>query len=176
MQSNKIGIRIIMIVVAIMSSYSCAQEPIRNLKCEVDNEALRSMPYGVVSFTLANGEKMDVEVKLADNVRTRAAGFQRVCASTVSSTPILFIFEAELVPSFHMRNVVTPLDIAFIAKDGSVDSIHAMKTYVLGSTKRPLYSSKGPIIAALEVEPGFYSRKGIDQSTHVTWRRAVGRD
>ena len=128
------------------------------------------MPKGEVTLVNANGEQLEFQVKLATTVRTRAAGFQKVCASTVLKTPILFIFETELVPSFHMRNVVTPLDIAFITKDGRIDTIHTMNTYVMGSNKRPLYSPTGPVIAALEVSPGFYAKHGVTVSTLMKWR------
>ena len=158
---------------AMMAQISCAEEPTGNLNCELDNPALQAMPPGEVTFIKANGERLDIDVKLADQTNTRAAGFQKVCASTVVKTPILFIFEAEVTPAFHMRNVVTPLDIAFVTRRGTIDSIYTMKTYVLGSNQRPLYRSKGPVVAALEVAPGFYAQHGIDNAAQMEWRRVT---
>jgi uncharacterized membrane protein (UPF0127 family) len=68
-----------------------------------------------------------------------------------------------------MRNVVAPLDIAFIKKGGEIDSIQAMAPYILGSIRRPLYSPKRAVIAALEVQPGFYSERKIDETVSISW-------
>ena len=138
--------------------------------CEVTNDALQAMGKAQVIFTNTDGREQTFQVKLADNMNTRAAGFQRVCASTIAAEPILFVFDTERRPRFHMRNVVAPIDIAFINKAGAIDSILAMQPYVLGSTKRPLYAPRDKVVAALEVHPGFYDQHGIDESTSVSWQ------
>jgi uncharacterized membrane protein (UPF0127 family) len=147
-----------------------AQQP-SNTVCQTDNAALSQMPAATVRFSREDGTDLDLIVKLAATPMTRAAGFQRVCASVVEKTPILFVFEREQKPSFHMRNVVTPLDIAFIAKSKRVDSIRKMKPYVLGSTRRPLYSSDHKVMTALEVTPGFFEANNIDLTVTVDWHR-----
>ena len=143
--------------------------PIQAQKCELNNADLTAMSKVIVQFDYANGEQLQVTAKLADNAHTRAAGFQRVCAQTIAEEPILFLFQSERKPSFHMRNVVASLDIAFIKKTGKIDSIQAMLPYVLGSTQRPLYSPRKAVIAALEVHPGFYSERKIDESVSISW-------
>ena len=142
-------------------------------QCEVDNAALRAMQRGVVQFTFADAQQFELSVKVANNNLTRAAGFQKVCEATIAAEPILFLFERETRPSFHMNNVVAPIDIAFIDGRGRIDSIHAMQPYVLGSNSRPLYSPEGLVVAALEVQPGFYSEHHIDQTVTVRWRAMV---
>ncbi len=139
------------------------------LECQLDNVALQSMPDVEIKFELPTGGSLKIKAKLADNARTRAAGFQRVCASTIEKSPILFVFERESLPRFHMRNVVAPIDIAFIKQGGEIDSIQSMAIYVLASRSRPLYSPRQAVIAALEVSPEFYTKHGVDVNTKVSW-------
>jgi len=141
----------------------------KGIECELNNDDLRLMKKALVSFVRADGSVFKLQVKLADNNVTRAAGFQYVCESTIEDEPILFVFQNELQPRFHMNNVVAPLDIAFIDKDGSVESVQAMQPYILISNHRPLYSPKRPIIAALEGHQGFYDKHKLGLDTKVTW-------
>lgn len=138
--------------------------------CETTNDALQAMPEAIVTFLLADGQIKEFNVRLADNQFTRAAGFQRVCASTIAEQPILFVFQNEIFARFHMRNVVAPIDIAFIDVSGKIDSIKAMQPYVLGSKVKPTYRSEDLVIAALETYPGFYRKYSIDSSTKLSWR------
>lgn len=141
--------------------------------CQTSNRALEAMPPVKVEFTLPDGQSHQVVAKLADNNVTRAAGFQRVCASVIAAEPMLFVFQKLRKPSFHMHNVVAPIDIAFIRKDGSIDSVHAMQPYSPLSRKKPLYRSEGPVIAALEVSPGYFDEHHIDKTATIVWQRTV---
>lgn len=137
--------------------------PIARAECELSNEALQAMPMIEVELLVADKSVKKVKARLADNARTRAAGFQRVCASVIEQTPILFLYKQTRIPRFHMNNVVAPIDIAFIKRDGSIDVIHSMKPYFLGSLRKPEYSPNSPIIAALEASPGFFKQWQTDQ-------------
>ncbi len=151
-------------VLLINSAPSIASE-----KCQISNPALEAMPPVRVLIIRSDGSEHSITAKLADTNHTRAAGFQRVCASTIRKTPILFVFENEVVPSFHMNNVVAPIDIAFIKKNGSIDVIHQMQPYSLISLSKPLYASKTPILAALETYKGFFDDHSIGLDSTVSW-------
>ena len=138
--------------------------------CELDNPALQSMTKSLLTFTRSDGSTLDVVVKTADDNAKRAAGFQRVCAETIAAEPILFLFTKERKPKFHMNNVVAPLDIAFIKKQGTIDSIQAMQVYIIIRLDKPLYSPTAPSIAALETRPGFYEDNNIDLDATVSWK------
>ena len=140
-----------------------------SVNCETDNAALQAMPNIEVTLSRTDGSSYSFGAKLANNLRTRAAGFQRVCASTIAATPILFEFQREQTPSFHMNNVVAPLDIAFIDKQGDIDSIQLMKVYSILQVTKPLYSSKGPVLYALEAHPGFFEKHDISLTSTMTW-------
>ncbi len=141
------------------------------LECETDNAALQSMPSIEITLTRDDGSQYSMPSKLADNNATRAAGFQRVCESTIEAMPILFVFEREAVPSFHMNNVVAPIDIAFIDKSGRIESIQSMKPYSILEVKKPLYRPKRPVLYALEVHKGFFDKHDITKSNKMSWAK-----
>ena len=149
-----------------------AQTSLAGIECQKDNEDLRAMPLGEVKFTRVDGSKYTVQVRVADNNKTRSAGFQYVCAETIAQLPILFLFESALTPSFHMNNVVAGIDIAFIRPDNTIDSIQKMHPYALIMLNKPLYSPNSAVIAALEAHPGFYQKNNIDLTARVSWQRA----
>jgi len=137
--------------------------------CQSDNSALQAMPRIEVTLTRDDGSSYTMPAKLADNNATRAAGFQRVCESTIEAMPILFVFKHPSVPSFHMNNVVAPIDIAFIDSEGDLESIQAMKPYSILQIKKTLYSPKRPVLYALEVHKGFYQKHEISVNSKMTW-------
>jgi uncharacterized membrane protein (UPF0127 family) len=137
--------------------------------CQIDNPALQAMSLIEVTLTREDGSRHTMPAKLADNDGTRAAGFQRVCESTIEAMPILFVFQHQRVPSFHMNNVVAPIDIAFIDKQGDFESIQAMKPYSIIVVKKKRYSPKRPILYALEVHKGFYQKHDISVASKMTW-------
>lgn len=151
------------ILLALFSPYVIAQN------CQLDNGALQAMPDTELSMINSSNETLLFVVRAALNNQTRAAGFQRVCASTIAEKPILFVFDRPTVPQFHMRNVVAPIDIAFIDEQGKVVNIQAMKPYVVGSIIRPLYSPGVKVVAALEVSPGFFMKNKIAVGSVVKW-------
>lgn len=140
--------------------------------CELDNAALQAMPIIEVTLSRDDGSQHSVPAKLADNNMTRAAGFQRVCAATIEAMPIMFVFQREAMPSFHMNNVVAPIDIAFIDKNDRVESIQAMKPYSMLQRKKPLYSPNRPVLYAFEVHPGFFDKHEIALGDKITWAKA----
>jgi len=156
-----------LLLIALMASHAGYAN---SVGCELDNPELQAMTKSLVTFTRRDGSTFEVVVKTADDNKERAAGFQRVCAETVAAEPILFLFEKDMLPSFHMHNVVASLDIAFIKKQGVIDSIQAMYPYVLILVDKPLYSPKKPIIAALETYPGFYEENNIGLDATVSWK------
>lgn len=143
---------------------------IASAECQMTNDDLDSMAPISITLSKLNGEPLVIDGLLANNSKTRAAGFQYVCPERVAYTAILFEFQRPTKPSFHMNNVLAPLDIAFINKRGRVDSFHQMKTYSLMAMSKPTYSSKSAIIAALEVREGFFADNAIDPSASISWQ------
>lgn len=98
----------------------------------------------------ANGldTNASIAVLMADNPKTRSAGFQHVCKQQ-ADTPILFVFSSEEDVSFHMRNVNIALQIFFFRSDGLLVDRFLMTPYV--EAENTLYSPSSKIQYALEV-------------------------
>ena len=139
--------------------------------CEKDNEALRAMPDIEISLSRSDGSSHVMAAKLADTNASRAAGFQRVCESTIEAMPILFVFARETIPSFHMNNVVAPIDIAFVDRRGRIESIQSMKPYSIIEINKPVYSPKKPVLYALEVHKGFFEKHNLSAKTKMSWTK-----
>jgi len=155
--------------------------------CQLTNSGLNAMPELAIQITpvgaelseAANekhSETIKISVKLANNNATRAAGFQSVCESTIKAQSILFVFANEIQPRFHMRNVVAPLDIAFIDKQGHIVSIQTMQPYVLGSLNKPTYYPPKAVIAALETYDGFFTEYNINLGSKIHWEPFVTKE
>ncbi len=140
--------------------------------CEVDNASLRAMPLITVELSREDGTTHRMLAKLASTNATRAAGFQRVCAETIAAMPILFEFEVEQMPGFHMNNVVAPIDIAFIKQGGRIESIQSMQPYSVLQLEKKLWRPKQPVKYALEVAPGFFDKHGLSRDSTMSWKRA----
>jgi len=99
---------------------------------------------------------LELEVKVADEPDERAAGFQNISRSIVEKTLILFVFPEEEYVFFHMRNVETSLDIAFIKADGTIIEIMRMDP-----DPNRLYGPHELFKYAIEAPAGFFEEKRI---------------
>jgi len=76
---------------------------------------------------------------------------------------MLFVFEEPQMLEFWMKNTYVPLDIAFIASDGRILNIEAMKPLDDG----PRYRSKGSARYAVEANRGWFDRHGVKPGDQV---------
>ncbi len=136
-------------------------------QCQPVTAAWERMAVDGLVLVSDTGERVAIDVKVADERDERTAGFQHVCPETIAERPMLFVFQSAQPYRFHMGNVYAPLDIAFIAADGRVVDIQLMQPYVVGSRDRPLYGPPVPVTAALEAREGFFRDHGI---TPGSWR------
>ena len=68
---------------------------------------------------------------------------------------MLFVFEYKAQQCFWMRNTPLPLSIAFIDEDGTILQISDM-----APKSEALHCSQRPVRFALEMEQGWFARKG----------------
>jgi uncharacterized membrane protein (UPF0127 family) len=73
---------------------------------------------------------------------------------------MLFVFEQPAQQCFWMKNTLIPLSIAFLADDGSVVNIEAMKPLALDS-----HCSKKPVRFVLEMNEGWFAKRAIKPGT-----------
>jgi len=135
--------------------------------CLQTTKAIEAMAETELVLAGPGERTVTLVVRVADDHRERAAGFQHVCPGTIANTAIYFEFRYQRRPSFHMHNVKAPLDIAFIDAAGIIVDIQLMKPYVLGASSNPTYSPPGEVAAALEARAGWFADAGI---TENDWR------
>lgn len=157
----------VFILLAILVSSAAAD-------CVPMTDEIGRMDLRNIRLAAADGRQVDLEVRVADSGRERAAGFQHVCPETADTVSILFLFPRSGTPRFHMKNVYMPLDIAFIGDNGEINSIQTMRPYVIGAreNEHKLWSPPAPVVAALEVRAGLFQELGVEANEWtVTLRR-----
>jgi uncharacterized membrane protein (UPF0127 family) len=154
---NMTGInRFAVLTVLVFSGSACAAD------CTPTTPGVEAMTSTAVTIEISTESSKSFDMLIADENLERSAGFQDICPDVISRTLILFIFPNEFIPSFHMRNVHAPLDIAFLDATGLVVDIQTMDTYVLGARNNPLYSPSTRSKAALEADVGFFEQQGVE--------------
>jgi uncharacterized membrane protein (UPF0127 family) len=69
---------------------------------------------------------------------------------------MLFIFDRPGQQCFWMKNTLLPLSVAFVADDGSITNIEAMKPQTLDS-----HCSTREVRYVLEMNDGWFAKRGI---------------
>ena len=104
--------------------------------------------------------KFDIELALNDAERSRGLMFREKLGPYDG---MLFDFHREAPVSFWMKNTLIPLDMIFIAADGTIRSIHA--NAVPHSTET--IPSQFPVRAVLEINGGSAKLLGIKPGDKV---------
>lgn len=121
-----------------------------------------SFGSGEVTVVTEDGERHTFQVELATTGPQMARGlmFREELAPDAG---MLFVFPAQRVTSFWMKNTLIPLDMLFIARSGRVVHI-AERTTPLSEQG---VSSRRPVIAVLELPGGTAERLGIEAGATV---------
>ncbi|MDQ5926456.1 MAG: uncharacterized protein QG554_1398 [Pseudomonadota bacterium] len=77
-------------------------------------------------------------------------------ASMGNNEGMLFVFERPGVQCFWMKNTLIPLQTAFLTDDGTVVNLAEMKPKSLDN-----HCSAGPVRFVLEMNTGWFSKRGI---------------
>jgi len=77
--------------------------------------------------------------------------------SLETNSGMLFVFDRIAQQSFHMTETTIPLEVAFIRKDGIVESIKSLEP----RDPNPVYSD-GPIELAIEVNRGWFAENNVE--------------
>lgn len=111
---------------------------------------------------LARGHELTFEVDLATNDAERSRGlmFRKQLGAYEG---MLFDFYQEMPVSFWMKNTLIPLDMVFIAADGTVKHVHANAVPLSTDAIPSLY----PVRAVLEINGGSAALLGIKPGDKV---------
>jgi uncharacterized membrane protein (UPF0127 family) len=121
------------------------------------------MQFKRSSLTIvAGGHDLKFEVDLATNDAERSHGlmFRKQLGAYEG---MLFDFDREMPVSFWMKNTLIPLDMVFIAGDGTVKHVHA-NAVPLSTDAIP---SRYPVRAVLEINGGSAALLGIKPGDKV---------
>ena len=92
---------------------------------------------------------------------------------------MLFLLRGKHVAKFWMRETLIPLDILFLDEDGRITAIHTMRVepprregqseeeYL---ARLPLYSSRRPVVAAIELNAGVVQCLGLKVGDKLSWK------
>jgi uncharacterized membrane protein (UPF0127 family) len=83
---------------------------------------------------------------------------------------MLFVFEQPGVQCFWMKNTLIPLAIAFVDDAGTVVNVREMQPGALNS-----HCSDKPVRYALEMNQGWFAKRGIKPGSVLTGRPFVSR-
>ena len=122
----------------------------------------------LVIDTGARQIKFDVELALTDAERSRGLMFRDKLGPYEG---MLFDFYQEAPVSFWMKNTLIPLDMVFIAADGTVRHVHANAVPLSTDT----IASEFPVRAVLEINGGTARLLGIkpgDRAKHAIFGNA----
>jgi uncharacterized protein len=103
-----------------------------------------------------------VRAEVADTPDTRAQGLM-YRDSLGDDAGMLFVYPAPERASYWMENTRIPLSIAFVSEGGSIVRIRDMKP--LDRTSVP---SGQPVLYALEMNQGWFARKGVEVGARLT--------
>lgn len=115
------------------------------------------------ALTIRSGDKthkFSVELALNSRQHTQGLMFRRRMAPDAG---MLFVYRREEPTAMWMKNTFIPLDMLFIARDGTVRRI-AERTVPMSETVIP---SGGPVVAVLELNAGTASRLGLKPGDKV---------
>ena len=100
-----------------------------------------------------------VEVAETDEARRTGLMFRRQLGE---NSGMLFVYDTEQAWAMWMRNTYVPLSVAFIDRKGKIINIEDMQPQTDDT-----HQSAGPAKYALEVNQGWFARRGIKPGDRV---------
>ena len=111
-----------------------------------------------VTIDASSGGGVKVQVEIADEPSEQAQGLMNRTALG-ENRGMLFVFDEEATLSFWMRNTLIPLSVAYIDSEGRIVDIQKMEPL---DDEPPQYVSSEPAQYALEVNQGFFEKRGVE--------------
>ncbi|MEH0164686.1 DUF192 domain-containing protein [Paucibacter sp. JuS9] len=102
-----------------------------------------------------------IQAEVAQTDEQRAIGLMHR-PTMPANNGMLFVFDQPQPQCFWMKNTLLPLSIAFVADDGTIVNIEEMKPQTLDS-----HCSAKPVRYALEMNTGWFAKKGIKPGTKL---------
>ena len=131
-------------------------------RCSTNDPAPCALPIAYLTVSGADGEHavtLTVEVASRPDQRQRGLMFRD---SLDELAGMLFVFPADRSGGFWMQNTFIPLDIAYLAADGTVlEIVHGVPR------NRDVLTPSQPYRHTLEVNGGWFERQGFGVGDRV---------
>ena len=128
----------------------------------VQAEAFAASQGTLVLKTETGDHSFDIEVMTTDPERARGLMYRR---SLPKNGGMLFLYDRPQSAVMWMKNTLIPLDMVFIAPDGTVHRIERnTEPFSTG-----LISSEGAIVGVLELNAGEAQRIGLKRGDRVVY-------
>ena len=124
----------------------------------------------VINLVSENGTKVKLNTEIADTDEEREKGLMNR-EFLDESDGMLFVFREEQKLAFWMKNTCIPLDIAYIDKNGIIKEIYHMKPLDASL----IYNSINPVMFALEVNMGWFSRHKIKTGSKIEFNGCISK-
>lgn len=122
--------------------------------CPADPEGNPKLAVGVVRFPEAKSLEVAVEIADKDKERMRGLMYRKALGADAG---MLFVFDDVKVLRFWMKNTCIPLDMIFIAEDGTIVGIEENTPTLSEDTFTPNCPAK----YVLEVNAGWTRKHGV---------------
>lgn len=127
---------------------------------QISESGLRLVPLTVTSQ--AKEHRLTVEVAQSSKEQAQGLMFR---TKLPPNAGMIFPFSVDRMASFWMKNTVIPLDIIFVRRDGTIESIAAN---TIPYSLDPVQSGE-PVAAVLEIAGGRAAELGIAAGDIVRW-------
>ena len=131
----------------------------------------QSVMHGGVDHNIDNERKakgmkeefttLPLHVEVPTNIKEFNLGLM-FRESLDKNSGMLFVFEEVAQQSFHMRDTMIPLDIAFIRADGIIESIKQLEP-----NDETSVASDGEILCAIEVNRGWFAENNVEVGDEI---------
>lgn len=118
---------------------------------------------------LGPSQNLSLEVDLALTAADQARGLMNV-GMIPDDYGMVFLWDSAGMRSFHMKNTLIPLDVAWWGHDGTIVDIQTMTPCT--EEPCPTYTPQAPHIAAVEVNGGLLRQAGVAVGDPVTLVRS----
>ena len=120
----------------------------------------QSGPQKLPSIKLSAGIHV-INAELASTPEQREIGLM-FRPTMGANDGMLFVFDRPGQQCFWMKNTMIPLSAAFVADDGSIVNVEAMKPQTLDS-----HCSTQPVRFVLEMNDGWFAKRGVKPGDKV---------
>ena len=124
-------------------------------KIEVKGLASQGNPQEILPVILLRSGAAEIKAEVARTYRQKATGLM-FRNELKDGHGMLFVYPADYILSFWMKNTYIPLSIAFLCAEGVILEIHDMEPLSLET----VHSSR-PARYALETPQGWFERAGL---------------